>query len=102
VQFLPIVLILLILLMYRSPFDRTAFIWWVVAIYAASKLLEHYDHDIFALRGVISGHSLKHVVAAMAPVVLLHGFATRRPIAGRASITLGQNASRTTAGNDMP
>jgi hypothetical protein len=82
VQFLPIVLIPLILLMYRSQFDRTAFIWWVVAIYAASKLLEHYDHRVFALNGIISGHSLKHIVAALAPLVLLYGFAIRRPVAG--------------------
>jgi hypothetical protein len=81
VQFLPIVLIPLILLMYRSQFDRTAFIWWAVAIYAASKLFEHYDHNIFALSRIISGHSLKHIVAAMAPAVLLCGFAARRPVA---------------------
>lgn len=86
VQFLPIVLIPLILLMYRSQFDRTAFIWWAVAIYAASKLLEHYDRSIFALSGVISGHSLKHIVAAMVPTVLLYGFAARRPVANPASI----------------
>lgn len=79
VQFLPMVLIPLILLKYRSRFDRTAFIGWVVAIYAASKVLEHCDHAVFALSGVISGHSLKHIVAAMAPVVLLYGFATRLP-----------------------
>lgn len=77
VQFLPIVLIPLILLMYRSRFDRTAFIWWLVAIYAASKLLEHYDSDIFAMSGVMSGHSLKHIVAAISPAVLLYGFAAR-------------------------
>jgi hypothetical protein len=88
VQFLPIVLIPLILLMYRSQFDRTAFTWWVVAIYAASKLLEHYDHSFFALNGVISGHSFKHIVAATAPIVLLYGFATRRPVVGHSSIRL--------------
>jgi hypothetical protein len=80
VQFLPIVLIPLILLMYRSRFDRTAFIWWVVAIYAASKLFEHYDRDIFSLSNVVSGHTLKHIVAAIAPAVLLYGFATRQPV----------------------
>lgn len=80
VQFLPVILIPLVLLMYRSPFDRTAFMWWAVAIYASSKLLEHYDRGIFAWTGLVSGHSLKHLVAAVAPAVLLYGFATRRPI----------------------
>jgi hypothetical protein len=74
------VLIPLILLMYRSAFDRTSFMWWAVAVYASSKLLEHYDRDIFAWTNLVSGHSLKHLVAAMAPAVLLVGFTTRRPV----------------------
>jgi hypothetical protein len=82
VQFLPMILIPLILRMYRSPFDRTAFIWLVVIIYAASKLSEYYDERVFALGGIISGHSLKHVVAALAPLVLLYGFSRRCPDAG--------------------
>ena len=84
VQFLPMLLIPLMLLMYRSRFDRTAFIWWVIAAYAVSKVLEYYDGTIFALRGIISGHSLKHVVAALGPVLLLYGFATRHPAGDRA------------------
>jgi hypothetical protein len=102
VQFLPMVLIPLILLMYRSRFDRTAFIWWVVAIYAASKLLEHYDHSIFTASGIISGHSLKHIVAAVAPIVLLYGFAIRRPVAHHAGKPLERNVDKATVGDDMP
>jgi hypothetical protein len=85
VQFLPVILIPLILLMWRSQFDRTAFIWCAVVAYAASKLFEHYDHGIFRLGGIVSGHSLKHVVAALAPLMLLYGFSTRRPAARRSS-----------------
>jgi hypothetical protein len=85
VQFLPLILIPLILFMYRSQFDRTAFIWWVVVAYATSKLFEHYDHGIFGLGGIVSGHSLKHLVAALAPLILLYGFSTRCPVAHRAS-----------------
>jgi hypothetical protein len=79
VQFLPLLLIPLTLLIYRSQFDRTAFLWWVIVIYALSKLLEFYDYGIFALGGIISGHSLKHIVAALAALVLLYGFSTRMP-----------------------
>jgi hypothetical protein len=85
VQFLPVILIPLILLTYRSQYDRTAFIWWAVGIYAASKVLEHFDHEIYSLIGIISGHSLKHLVASAAPLVLLYGFATRRPVAAHRS-----------------
>jgi hypothetical protein len=38
----------------------------VVALYALAKLLELGDHSVFAwTAGWVSGHSLKHVVAAM-------------------------------------
>lgn len=45
---------------------------WVIAVYALAKLLELADHDIYALtREVVSGHTLKHVVASFAawPVI---------------------------------
>lgn len=46
----------------------------VLALYALAKLLELGDHAVFALtQGWVSGHSLKHVVAAMAagPVLVV-------------------------------
>jgi hypothetical protein len=44
----------------------------VVALYALAKALEFYDREIFAWTlGTVSGHSLKHVAAALAawPVI---------------------------------
>ncbi|MCA3236961.1 MAG: hypothetical protein ACK5RC_07675 [Curvibacter sp.] len=47
--------------------------WWlIIVIYAAAKLCELADHVIFEATGqLISGHSLKHLVAALAawPVI---------------------------------
>ena len=57
----------------------------VVAVYAAAKLLELADHQIYNLTGqLISGHSLKHLVASVAawPVVagvVLACSASRKP-----------------------
>ena len=45
---------------------------WLLAIYAAAKLLELADHEVYALTmHSMSGHSLKHVVASFAawPVI---------------------------------
>ena len=45
---------------------------WVIAIYALAKLLELGDHAVYEWTGQwVSGHSLKHMVAACAawPVV---------------------------------
>lgn len=85
VQFLPMLLIPLILLMYRSVFDRVNFFWLVIALYVLSKLFEHFDYDVYAFGELISGHSLKHFVAAVAPLVLLYGFDSRRPRNGVSS-----------------
>ena len=39
----------------------------VILIYAAAKLFEQYDHQVYELLGhVVSGHSLKHLVASLA------------------------------------
>lgn len=45
---------------------------WVILVYAAAKLLEMNDHAIFDLTGhLISGHTLKHLVAALAALPVL-------------------------------
>ena len=43
VQFLPMLLIPLILLMYRSVYDNVDFLWFVIVLYALSKLFEYFD-----------------------------------------------------------
>lgn len=61
---------------------------WVVAAYAVAKLLELQDHAVWELTGqLVSGHSLKHVVAAFAVAPLFTAWraggaqnATGRPL----------------------
>jgi len=79
VQFLPMLLIPLILLMYRSAYDKVGFLWFMIALYALSKLFEELDSETYEIGQLISGHSIKHVVAAVSAVVFLHGLHTRRP-----------------------
>ena len=43
VQFLPMLLIPLILMMYRSAYDKVEFLWFVIVLYALSKLFEYFD-----------------------------------------------------------
>ena len=79
VQFLPLLLIPAILLMYRSVFDRTGFVWVVFLLYALAKIFELLDAALYNVGGVISGHSIKHVCAALGPMVLIYGGMKRRP-----------------------
>ncbi len=78
VQFLPMLLIPLILLMYRSVFSNVNFFWFVIALYVLSKLFEYFDYGVYEFGKLISGHSLKHGVAAIAPLVILYGVDSRR------------------------
>jgi hypothetical protein len=64
VQFLPLILIASITVLYPAPFAKNATIWGMLAAYGAAKILELLDQRIFALHEVISGHTLKHLVAA--------------------------------------
>lgn len=64
VQFLPMLLVPIILLMFRSRLDGVAYLWGMAAAYVVSKLAEYYDAEIYAVTGFLSGHSIKHIIAA--------------------------------------
>lgn len=38
-------------------------------LYAAAKLTETYDHQLHHVTGFVSGHTLKHLLAGLAPIV---------------------------------
>lgn len=78
VQFLPMLLIPIILLSYESVFDRTSFIWILFLLYALAKVCEQLDVVLYDMGGIISGHSIKHICAAVGPIVLLYGGTKRR------------------------
>ena len=52
--------------MYRSRRPRGDSLWWIVALYAAAKLFEHFDAEVLRATGLVSGHTLKHLVSAVA------------------------------------
>ncbi len=66
IQFLPMVLIPLILVLFPSRGLRTSFLWWTLISYALSKITEHFDLGIFETTGMISGHSINHLLASLA------------------------------------
>ncbi|MCH9694707.1 MAG: ceramidase domain-containing protein [Gammaproteobacteria bacterium] len=77
VQFLPMLLIPLTISLYASRSELGRYVWWMVGFYFLAKLAEAFDAQIFALGQIVSGHSLKHVIAAMAPLSLLYGLQLR-------------------------
>jgi len=73
VQFWPVILIPLVLYLFpEGRHVRTRYLITALAFYALAKLFEHYDHGIFDLTGgMVSGHSIKHLLAAGAPAAIL-------------------------------
>jgi len=70
-QFLPLILIALVLLMFNQATLRTKMIWTTLVLYLVAKLLEAGDQKIYEVLEVVSGHTLKHLVAALAAYYLV-------------------------------
>jgi len=73
VQFLPLLLIPLILVLYRRPDIDARWTWGVLAAYALSKVAEISDTFVYEQLGVMSGHSLKHLCGAAAAALVMAG-----------------------------
>jgi len=73
VQFFPIVALPLVFWLFpKAHYAGTRGLLWVVFYYVLAKILEHLDSEIFmALGGLVSGHSLKHLAAAVATLMVL-------------------------------
>ena len=71
VQFFPMLALPLALALYPRRWIRGADLLVAVGWYALSKVFEALDAPIFALGGVVSGHTLKHLAAAPAAAWLL-------------------------------
>jgi hypothetical protein len=50
----------------------------VVGLYVLAKLLETFDRQVFALGHLVSGHTLKHIVAGLAGYWILRMLQRRK------------------------
>ena len=64
VQFLPMLLIPIILLTFKSQSKNPTPYWYLLVGYILAKIFEHFDAQVFEVLSVISGHSIKHIIAA--------------------------------------
>jgi hypothetical protein len=70
VQFLPFLLIALILWLYPGSRASTAWLWWSFLMYFLAKVAEHFDGPVYLVAG-ISGHTIKHLLSAAAVLFAL-------------------------------
>lgn len=71
VQFFPMLLIPLIVLLYPVSSNVRLGIASVILVYALAKITEANDHAILNANGLISGHSLKHIFSSVSVVLIL-------------------------------
>ena len=65
VQFLPIVLMPLLLLLFPGSQGTAKWLWYTFAAYIVAKIAEQLDETIYTALG-LSGHSIKHFVSSLA------------------------------------
>lgn len=84
VQFLPVVLIPLTCTLFRGG-ALSALDWHgAIGLYLLAKLLEMRDAQVFEALGLVSGHTLKHLLAAAAALWLAQRLAMRAETAYQA------------------
>jgi hypothetical protein len=81
VQFGSLVILLLLVALFPPRYTRGADLIASLGIYALSKILESADRVIFNITGIVSGHTLKHVVAALSAFWIYRMLQLRAPIA---------------------
>jgi len=81
VQFYPVILLPVVLWLFPEyRYIAGRYVAWVFAWYGLSKVLEHFDGQVFGMLGyTISGHTLKHLAAAASALVVLRMLSARLP-----------------------
>lgn len=64
VQFTPLLLLPLIMLLYPSQLTGAGYVWALILVYAGAKAAEIMDRSIYQSLGGFSGHEIKHWLAA--------------------------------------
>jgi hypothetical protein len=78
VQYGSIAVVLSVSLLYRSRYTHGWAIFLLAAAYSVAKVVEVYDREIFEAGHWLSGHTLKHLAAALGIYVLLVALQRRR------------------------
>jgi hypothetical protein len=83
VQFYTLALILLMLWLFPARYTRGGDMVMAMGFYVLAKILEMADRQIFNFGHIISGHTLKHLAAALGIYLIFRMLARRRPVVPR-------------------
>ncbi|MFT6716015.1 MAG: hypothetical protein ACJA0Q_000644 [Saprospiraceae bacterium] len=77
VQFYPMLAIPVILIFFKSKKHALWGYWTLLIAYIMAKIFEHFDFEVHSTILFISGHSIKHLVAAAGVYCLLYYYQQR-------------------------
>ena len=78
VQFYSLLLIILLGMFFSSNYTRGGDIYQVIALYAVGKVAETFDQAIYDFGQIVSGHTIKHLLAAVAIYLIVRMLRKRR------------------------
>ncbi|MDX2504188.1 MAG: ceramidase domain-containing protein [Gammaproteobacteria bacterium] len=78
VQFLPMLVIPIILLTFKPAFTGISGYWFLLGAYALGKVFEFADGAVQDMLLLLSGHSIKHIVVALGVAFLLKAYNHRK------------------------
>jgi hypothetical protein len=93
-QFFSIVLIGMLLALFPPRYTRSFDLLWATGFYALAKISESLDRQVYAVTGFVSGHTVKHLVAALAVYWVLRMLERRSKLGTAAT---GATSTRTAA-----
>ncbi|SET01545.1 hypothetical protein SAMN05216326_10958 [Nitrosomonas marina] len=83
IQFYSLLLIVLLSILLPSRYTHGNEIIRVIGFYALAKLAETFDHEIYNLIGIVSGHTVKHLLAAWAIWLIVRMLQRRVPVSAK-------------------
>lgn len=80
VQFTPLLAIPLVMLLFRPAYPHRLYLLYGLGFYVLAKIGEAYDRELYDLtRGALSGHSIKHLLAAAGALCVYKMLRNREP-----------------------
>ncbi|MGH9675764.1 MAG: alkaline phytoceramidase, partial [Candidatus Acidiferrum sp.] len=81
VQFFPMIGVALMMALFPARYTRSSYIFGLIGLYVVAKICELFDRPIYAaLNGSLSGHTLKHLIAAAATGCIALMLVRRSPV----------------------
>ena len=80
-QFGALLVLILLIALFPARYTRTYDLGISLALYGLAKVFEAADRPIFAALRIVSGHTLKHLAAALSTYWILRMLRLRKPLA---------------------